>query len=458
MQNLEQHFDPAHLERISSLANLCVAAGGKAYLVGGSVRSALLKETVNDFDVEVFGLEPPVVESILRKISGIIKVGKSFGVYKLEKLPIDVGLPRRERKSGTGHRGFEVDIDPNMTLPEAARRRDFTINAIYYDIFEHRLEDPLGGIPDLQSRLLRHCSDRFPEDPLRVLRAMQFASRIPATVAEETIEMCRGLTPEGLSKERFYNEWEKLILMGKEPSRGLQFLQECGWLRFFPELEALVHCPQDPEWHPEGNVWIHTLHALDAFARKRIGDREEDLVVGLAVLCHDFGKPATTVSEDGRIRSPGHEKAGLRPTRSFLERLNIPGRIIEGILPLIKCHMRPTELHRQHSSQSAVRRLARDCGRLDRLLRVVEADASGRPPLPNDVGPSIEWVRDQAERLNVSQSGPKALLGGKDLIKRGWETGPQMGVFLKQAYEHQLDGKFTNREEALQWLKNQKVG
>jgi tRNA nucleotidyltransferase (CCA-adding enzyme) len=440
---------------LEKLAHACADRGGRAYLVGGCLRSALLGEPVYDFDVEVFGLPEKELEKNLRKLAHVSHVGKSFGIYKLSGFPVDVGLPRTERKLGTGHRGFSVQIDPGMSLGEAARRRDFTINAIYYDILEQKVKDPLGGQDDLRKRILRHCSERFPEDPLRVLRGMQFAARLPASVAPETIRLCAGLNPEGLSRERFFGEWQKLILMGKKPSAGLAFLKKCGWLQYFPELQALSGCPQDPDWHPEGDVWEHTLHCIDAFATQRIGNPEEDLVVGLAVLCHDMGKPSTTERVDGKWRSYGHESAGVKPARSFMERLNVSGRIVEQVIPLVKCHMRPALLYADRSSPSAIRRLARDSGRLDLLLRVFQADAGGRPPLTDNSSEAIDWLKTEAEYLQVGSSRPMPLLNGHDLLERGWESGPAMGDFLHKAYEAQLDGAFVNRVEALDWLDGQ---
>lgn len=454
MNDLTRHYRKSHWSFLKRLAEKCEGVGGKAYLVGGCVRSALLREDVIDYDVEVFHLPPDKLESVLGQMATLAKVGKAFGIYKISGWPIDVGLPRSERKSGTGHRGFDISIDPEMPIEEAARRRDFTVNAIYFDILEERLIDPLKGKEDLDKRLLRHCSDRFAEDPLRVLRAMQFAARIPAGVCPETVELCRSLSPEGLSPERFFAEWEKLLLEGKRPSAGLRFLRDCDWLRHFPELEAMSGCPQDPEWHPEGDVFEHTLHCLDAFAGQRSGNREEDLVVGFAVLCHDMGKPATTELIDGHLRSYGHETAGLKPARSFMKRLNLASRLAEQVLPLVKCHMRPAILYQEKSSPTAMRRLARDCGRLDLLFRVFRADSAGRPPIPDNSAKAHAWLLDQAHRLQVASTKPKPLLNGNDLLKRGWPAGPAMGRFLAEAYEKQLDDIFTTREEALSWLED----
>jgi len=239
-------------------------------------------------------------------------VGESFGVIRLRNLPIDVSLPRRESKRGLGHRGFEIESDPQMDPRDAASRRDFTINAIALDPESGRIFDPFDGVADLENRILRHTTEKFAEDPLRVLRGMQFAARFELQPAPETIELCRQIEPEGLAPERIAGEWKKLILRGTRPSLGLAFLRDCGWIRHFPELEALIGCEQNPRWHPEGDVWTHILHCMDVFASERIGIEREDLIVGFGVLCHDLGKPAATRrEEDGRITTKNHESIGV---------------------------------------------------------------------------------------------------------------------------------------------------
>ncbi|MEX0321833.1 MAG: CCA tRNA nucleotidyltransferase [Puniceicoccaceae bacterium] len=458
MNCLTDKFQTEHLQLIKQLATGCAAHGGRACLVGGGVRSVLLDEEVVDYDVEVFNLEAPELESVLSELVHFSRVGKSFGIYKLAGWPVDVGLPRRERKKGDGHRGFEVDIDPAMSIEEASRRRDFTVNAIYYDILEDRIVDPLGGVNDLENKLLRHCSNRFSEDPLRVLRAMQMASRLPATVDPATVELCRDLGPENLSRERFFGEWEKLLLLGKLPSRGLNFLKDSGWIRYFPSLEAMVDCPQDPRWHPEGDVWTHTLHCMDAAVQYRSGDRDDDLVLGLAVLCHDMGKPPTTEIVDEGIRSHGHESAGLRPATAFMKQLNVPTRIREKVLPLVKCHMRPAMLYADNCSAAAIRRLSRDAGRLDLLLKVFRSDAAGRPPYPDNSAPAAEWLLEKAQRMKVEKKAPEAILKGRHLLEKGWDSSPAMGRMLRKAYEAQIEGVFEDLEGALAWVSDQESG
>lgn len=444
--------DVALREALDLIVTRVHALGGRAVLVGGSVRDALFGCPAEDLDVEVFGVGPDALRGLLETHFAIDLVGRAFGVIKLRGLPVDVSLPRRESKRGLGHRGFEIESDPDLDLAAAARRRDFTINAIAWDPRTGEVIDPYGGTDDLRNRRLRHVSPQFVEDPLRVLRAMQFAARLDLDVASETIALCRSIDPEGLPPERQLDEWKKLLLLGKTISRGLAFWRDCGWVRHTPELEALIDCPQDPQFHPEGDVWIHTLHVLDAFAGERIGDPWEDLVVGFGCLCHDFGKPATTFRDGDRIRSPAHDSEGEGPTRSFLSRLTPQSRLIDAVVPLVREHMKPMQLFLAEAGAGAIRRLARRVGRIDRLVRVARADHRGRPPKPWDGHPAGAWLLDHAARLDLSDRAPDPIVKGRHLIERGLEPGPAFGPLLERCFEAQLDGRFGDLEGGLQHL------
>lgn len=434
---------------VRSLCLQVQAAGGRALLVGGCVRDQLLGLPAKDFDLETYGLAPRTLLGLLESQYGVNLVGQSFGVIKIKGLPIDVSIPRRESKAGLGHKGFEVLSDPLLTPAEAARRRDFTMNAIAVDPLTRERLDPFGGVDDLQRRILRHVSAQFAEDPLRVLRGMQFIARFDLAVAPETVALCAQLDPEGLAPERQFEEWTKLLLQGIRPSRGLAFLRDCGWIRYYPELAALIGCPQDPEWHPEGDVWIHTQHCLDAFAGGRTGDAWEDLVVGLAVLCHDLGKPATTAFADGRYRSPGHAEQGEGPTRSLLMRLTRQTDLVEAVVPLVLHHMRPSELHRCGLSASAVRRLSRKVGRIDRLVRVARCDSLGCPPSSDRTFPAGDALLERARALELERQAPQPLILGRHLIALGLTPGPRFGPILDRCFEAQLNGAFATVNDGL---------
>jgi len=410
------------------------AAGGRALLVGGCVRDALLGRPVRDVDVEVFGLESEALAELLAHDFGGRRVGTSFPVFVLDQLPIDVALP----------------LEPGLDFAQAAARRDFSLNALGWDPASRELLDPHGGRADLLAHRLRHTSEHFADDPLRVLRGMQLCARFELDPAPETTALCRRLSPAGLPAERIFGEWRKLLLQGRRISQGLAFLRACDWLRHFPELAALPGCPQDPEWHPEGDVWVHTLHCLDAFADARSGDEREDLLVGLAVLCHDLGKPATSVREpDGRITSRGHEKLGAELTQRFLARITRESLLRDEVPRLVAAHLAPVQLYQSRAGDAAIRRLARRVGSIERLLRVASADHAGRPPLPGRPFEAGDWLRARARALAVADSAPEPLLRGRHLLALGLEPGPEIGRILDVCFEAQLAGRITTLDEAL---------
>ena len=455
------------LPEVKVVAELVKKAGGRALLVGGCVRDELLGLEPKDFDIECFGISGQDLQHALEAEFELDLVGISFGIIKLKHLEIDVAMPRRETKLGLGHRAFGMEYDPTLTIEEASARRDFTVNAIYKDPLTDEILDPWNGRADLENRILRHVSPHFVEDPLRVLRGMQFVARFNLTPAPETVEVCRGMTPEGLAPERLFGEWEKLLMQGVKISKGLAFLREVGWVKYYPELERLIGCKQDPEWHPEGDVWNHTLCCLDAYAKDRDNrtieqseqsSNPDDLIVGLAVLCHDFGKPSCTTYDPvkKRIRSLGHDEEGVEPTLSFLKRLTNEERLLKEVPPLVRLHMRPFAMWRDKSSDGAIRRLAAKVVRIDRLIRVAAADDAGRPPFPSEPEP-LKWLAEQAERLRVADSAPKPIVQGRDLIALGMKPGVEFGKILKAAYEAQLDGRFNDLKGGIEYVQEFKV-
>lgn len=424
-------------------------------LVGGCVRDELLGVEPKDFDLECFGISGERLQMVLGEKFKLDLVGLSFGVVKLHHFNIDVAVPRRETKLGEGHRAFAMEYDPSLTIEEASARRDFTINAIYRDPLTGEILDPWNGRRDLEQKVLRHVSDHFREDPLRVLRGMQFVARFDLTAADETIAVCQEMTPEGLPPERLFEEWNKLLVKGVRISKGLEFLRATGWIRDYPELNRLIGCRQDPAWHPEGDVWNHTLCCLDAFAAQRPNpaDPVEETIVGFAVLCHDFGKPACTRYDPvrKRIRSLGHDEEGVAPTLSFLRRLTNEERLLKEVPPLVRLHMRPFLMWKDKSTDGAIRRLAAQVVRIDRLLRVAAADDGGRPPFPSLPEP-LRWLAEQAERLRVVDAAPRPIVLGRHLIELGLRPGPDFGRILKDAYEAQLDGRFSELKGGIEYV------
>lgn len=445
--------NPTLWELAMDLARHFESAGGRMLLVGGTVRDLLLGQIPNELDIEVQKLSAEEIKSSLQHRHSCDEVGKSFGVLRLKGKPVEIALPRTEVKSSSGHKGFTVKVNPFLSFAQAAERRDFTINALGFDPLNDELLDPFNGKEDLNKGILRHIGPAFSEDPLRVLRGMQFIARFDLSPTRETTSLCQGIELEDLPSERLWEEWKKLILKGKNLFAGLCFLRASKWLRHFPELKALVGCEQDPEWHPEGDVWTHTLHCMNAFARERIGNEWEDLVVGFAVLCHDLGKPATTYrTDDGRIRSPLHEPRGEEPTRSFLSRLTNQKDLHEEVVPLVRRHLTPRIFYQDQAGDGAIRRLARKVKRIDRLVRVASADIAGRPPRKDDF-PEGPWLLKRANDLKVVNEEPKPLVLGRHLIERGLQPGPGFGPILKKCFEAQLDGKFDSERGGFAFLR-----
>jgi tRNA nucleotidyltransferase (CCA-adding enzyme) len=440
-------------DRARAIAASVRQAGGRALIVGGWVRDRLMGRDSKDVDLEVFGLPSQPVRSLLESFGRVEAVGESFQVYKTGD--VDVSLPRRESKSGRGHRGFEVEGDPEMTFPEAARRRDFTINAIGWDPLTDEYLDPYGGQDDLNHRLLRAVdASTFADDSLRALRAVQFAARFEFALDEPTSQLCRTMALDDLPAERVWGEIEKL-LFAPRPSLGLTLALDLGIVgRLFPELHALVGCPQEPEWHPEGDVWVHTLQVIDQ-ARKRVDDlpRAQQLAIMLGAVCHDFGKPATTALMDGRIRSHDHEEQGVAPASVFLDRLNIHSidgydvrRQVEG---LVAQHLKPGAWFkvRDEVGDGAFRRLAQKVD-LELLARVAKADCLGREPGHFDCS-AMDWFLDRARQLGVEHRAPGPILLGRHLLEIGLTPGPRVGEILKAVYEQQLDGTVTTLDDAM---------
>ncbi|MDX8403737.1 MAG: HD domain-containing protein [Mariprofundaceae bacterium] len=454
-------LNPAQLPSAAiDLCNSLKKLGGNAYLVGGAVRDLTLGIPLKDIDIEVYGLDAETLSHHLKGIGRTEHVGKQFGVTKLwtDGHEIDIALPRTEKKTDAGHRGFDVVPDPHISPETASLRRDFTINAMMYDPIENRLLDFHQGREDLAEGVLRHVSPAFAEDPLRVLRGMQFAARFKLVMHSETIKLCKTLLSEAdtLPSSRIWIEWQKWC-HAKYPSYGLKVLEQSGWIKLYPELEAMMDCPQDRNWHPEGDVWVHTLQVVDQAAMLAhqygwSGDIREHLL--LSALCHDLGKSVCTFIDDyGAIRSPGHSHEGTADSARFLKKIAAPKRIHQFILPLVQEHM--THMHGDPTPR-AIRHLAKrlEPASIEMWEALVEADASGRAPAPAS-RPAEVWLRE-AERLQHQQQKPIPIVTGTMLLDMGISSGPAMGILIRQAYEAQLDGAFHEDESARDWCKKQK--
>ncbi len=452
---------PKFPEKLKALTEAVDRSGGRAMLVGGCVRDEIMGIDHKDWDVEVYGVKPQNLREILDKLGDVDVVGEAFTVYKLGN-DLDVSIPRRERKVGLGHRGFVVEGDPLMSFEDACSRRDFTINAILKDALTGEIVDPFNGQGDINGKLLRMVSkETFAEDSLRVLRAAQFAARFEFEIDAETVEICNTIDVTDLPKERIWGEFEKLLLRPSRPSIGLDWLYKLGVVRqLFPEMQALVGVPQEPQWHPEGDVDVHTLMVVDE-ARKLIDelDHPRKVTVMIGALAHDFGKPPTTEFVDGRTRSRGHDEAGVEPALTFLDTLGI--HTLDGfdvrnqVVQLVRYHLKPGEYYKAKSpvGDGAFRRLARKV-EADLLYRVAKADSLGRNPdwLPKEKwfgSEAQEWFIEKVRELQIEKKAPDTILMGRHLIELGLEPSPQFKAILDAVYELQLDGKVTGIDAAL---------
>jgi len=427
------------LKKISQELSVCDA---KAIVVGGVVRDYFLKQESKDIDVEVYNISSlDELEKILNKFGKVNHVGKSFGVLKLsvKEYEFDFSLPRVEKKVGKAHRDFEVKSDGKLSYKDAFKRRDFTINAIGYDIESGEFIDEFGGISDIKKKILKEVDAKtFVEDSLRVYRAVQFSARFGFSLSEGLKNLCTFMVESGeldyLPKERVFEEIKKLLLKSSKPSVGFMTLRELGILeRYFPELDDLIGVKQERKYHPEGDVFTHTLLALDAL-------KERDLVLKLAILCHDMGKAVCTKEVEGRIRSIGHEEAGVEIAERFLRRLTDDKK-------LVRWHFAPSAFYEQNSKSKAIRRLALKVD-IKSLVKVAEADFKGRGDDTQEFKAG-EWLLKRAEELNVKDEPIKPLVSGKDLINLGIKPSKEMGEILKKLYDLQLDEGIENREELL---------
>jgi tRNA nucleotidyltransferase (CCA-adding enzyme) len=488
--------------------------GGKPFLVGGAVRDMVSGNLPKDLDIEVFGLPAEDIISVASQFGKVNKVGASFGVIIL-KTPrnpkgseathwFDISIPRRESKEGRGHKGFIAKPDPSMTPEEAASRRDFTFNAMMFDFEKETILDFFQGTEDLDKGILRHIGPAFDEDPLRVLRGFQFAGRFEMKVDPETASLCQHLFSEysTLAQERIWNEWLKWATKSTKPSMGLKFLVDTGWIKAFPSIESLIGVPQSKIWHPEGDVFEHTCHTVDAAMdiarreniwgetienqKKKPAEKQglDRAMLVLSALCHDFGKDGATVwsstnkkkplpqwifqssnplsalarvftsfipTKEWTWRSPGHGTAGVAKSEDFLQSIGCPVALIDKIKPLVAAHL---DYLGVKGSKKVVRRLANRIhpATIQELCWLIEADHSGRPPLPKKLPEGAVRMLEVAGELRLEQQKPKPLLMGRVLLSEGlMKPGPEMGKLISESFQAQLDGAFSTPDGALAW-------
>jgi len=441
--------------RIIAIARAVRTIGGRVLIVGGWVRDRVLGIPSKDIDIEVHGVTMDELEHVLSGFGEVIPMGRQFGVLQVKGLHADFALPRLDRRVGAGHRGFEIQTDPSSGYPRSARRRDLTINSMGFDPLTEELLDPYDGRRDLASGILRATdAATFGEDPLRALRVAQFAARFSMTPEASLVSLCSALDLSELAAERIFEEFHKLLVRGVEPSRGFAFLRACGLIRFFPEIAALIGVPQDPTWHPEGDVWTHTLMVVDEAARLR-QDEPADVPLMFAALCHDLGKPATTECRDGRIRSPSHAPRGVPPTRALLRRWRAPKRLIAQVSAMVEHHLAPATFPEQGAKPRAYRRLARRLATagvsMQQLERLSRADHLGRttPEALSRQFAAGDRFLEEVRKLDLETAPPQDAVQGHHLVARGFQSGPELGRLLTRCRALQDETGWTDPQRIL---------
>lgn len=425
---------------------------GRALLVGGAVRDMVMGLPVKDLDIEVYGLSPEELESVLQKFGPVSTVGKAFGVLRLHGLDVDWSLPRADSPG----RKPTVVVDPFMPVEVAARRRDLTMNAMSLDLMTDELIDPCGGLADIKNKILRTPDARFfVQDPLRFFRVMQFVGRFTMSPDDELNALCKSMDVSAVSRERIEQEFKKLLLRSQQPSLGIRWLHSIGRLDdVLPELAATVGIEQNPQWHPEGDVFEHTMQALDAAAVivQKYSDDTHKLILLYAALCHDLGKVTTTTDVDGVIKSIGHEKESKRFARTMMKRITHDSDLTGAVSSLVLFHMMPLQFTSSNAKLPAYKRLANKLAHNVNMLMLIDLciadkrgrNGSGHEPLTRDF-PDVQIFIEKTQAAGVATSGVEPLLKGADVLDIV-QPGPQMGRLLAAAYEKQIADDIVDKK------------
>ena len=424
------------------VARLVAEKGGSAYYVGGFVRDVLAGRENKDIDMEVHGITPQCLKEILESLGQLITIGESFGIFSLKSYSLDIAMPRKEEARGQGHKDFDIFVDPFIGTEAASRRRDFTVNALMQDVLTGQIIDHFGGQEDLKQGILRHVNDAsFAEDPLRILRAAQFAARFELQVAPETIELCRAMDLRHLPRERIEGELKKALLKAEKPSIFFQVLRQMDQLDiWFPEVKALIGIPQNPIYHAEGDVWNHTMMVLDEAAKLR-HRAAQPLWFMLSALTHDFGKAICTEEINGVLHAYEHELKGLPLAETFLRRITSETKLMEYVRNLTELHMKPNTVAGARSSAKTTNRMFDQAVDPEGLLCIALADDRGRISTVHQ-GDNEEFLRHRLDIFREIMARPYVM--GRDLIEAGLTPGAEFTRILGYAHKLRLAGVEKN--------------
>lgn len=438
-------MEDRNLKMAKKIAACVARKGGRTFFVGGCVRDRIAGIENKDIDIEIHGIYPKDLALILDKLGKRTEMGASFGIFGLRGYDLDIAMPRKEEATGRGHKDFEVYVDPFLGTRKAAMRRDFTMNALMEDVLTGEILDHFGGIEDLKCKVLRHVNDdTFAEDPLRVLRAAQFAARFEFAVAEETINLAKTMDLGALAKERVFEELKKALQKAQKPSIFFEVMKQMNQLSvWFPELEQLMGVMQNPKYHPEGDVWNHTMLVLDRAAGMK-NEAENPVGFMLAALTHDFGKVLTTCEVDGSIRSWKHETEGIPMIRRFLERITNETKLIKYVLNMDALHMKPNMMFYQKAKKKTTNRMFDQAEDPQGLILLAKADHQGRENAPS-YEEAEEFLKLRLEFFKKIMEKPYVM--GADLVKSGLKPGPEFSEYLEFAHKLRLAG--VEKDKAL---------
>ncbi len=427
------------------IARRVAEKNGRAYYVGGYVRDGLLKKENKDIDIEVHGIFPDELRQILCSVGKMMTVGEAFGIFGLKGYGIDIAMPRKERATGKGHRDFDIFVDPFIGEKKAAMRRDFTVNALMQDVLTGEVIDFFGGQDDLRNGIIRHVNDEsFSEDPLRVLRAAQFAARLDFSVADETVALCSRIPLDSLSCERVEAELSKALLKAEKPSVFFVILKDMKKLdEWFPELESLIGVEQSPVYHTEGDVWNHTMMVIDEAAKMR--DKVTyPLGFMLCALAHDFGKAVSTQVIGGKIHAYAHEVKGLPLIDVFLKRITKETKLKRYVMNLCEYHMKPNALAENNASVKSTNKMFDSVCAPEDLIYLSAADNLGRISEKNN-SDNTPFLFERLQTYKSIMAKPCVL--GKDLIEAGLTPDKNFSEILSYAHKLHLAG--IEKESAL---------
>ncbi len=446
-------------------------------IVGEAVVDLLQGKTPKNLNFEVYGTDLAKLKKVLSKFGEVKDYGSSYGmlVLKISDLKYEFSIPRQDIKTGKGITGYEIKVNPNLSINEASQRRGFTLNGMSYNPITKTLYDPHNGLKDLHEGVLKHINDQaFYDNPTLVLELMQLQSITGHKIDDTTLDLIKLMITDGrmseLNKSKVYSEWKNWAINGKYHSLLFDFLRNSGLDQVYPEFRDLAYTPQDEVYHPEGNVEEHTMQVLakasEIADRENLDDTQREILI-FAALLHDIAKPETTKAEwsekQGRtkITSKGHEAGGVKPTEKFLNKIGLKDtNTIETIKALVREHLAHASISsitEEGGKKSAFAKLVKrlNPATVEQLLLLMEADMMGRNNANSEIPLTIQEFKRLLDNYKLENSGKLGftpILKGSHLISFGITQGPLFGAILKKAKEAQLNIEFETEAEAVEWL------